>query len=1228
MRVRAVILTWGPPVLGGMALFFLARGVEVPPLLLLSLFTALAVVVQWAVFPLLQGGYQMFGAMVTLPAVVVLGPVPTALVGAFGMAVGGGLLQRRPLHSLVSNVGQRILSILLAGLVWSSLLEGRPVFDRPSQPLQADVIIPAIVASALAYALATTFFTNAFAVATRETPIWPALFANAAWQIPLTTVAGGSGLAIAFLLAGTLPGQELQSFVPLLIGGLVVLLYMLHRQLARESTEIHGAVTDLLQTLDLTELLNRFADKVERLSTPDMVWIFLYGPDEAYHPVFTRGIDAAALQPLRVGVGQSVVAWAIEHQQPLRISDYTRDKRRHDETVAALSSDQVRAILATPLQAGEEPLGLLVLTKALPGHFTATQERTIMTLATQAALAVKNARLYESSRRALARVGALQQLARSAAAGADLKEIQQMLVNLAATSLGARRGILALYDEHDRVLRGVTFHNLTPDEAADWRTSPEGDDWRYRETAQAFREMRPVAVADRLELPDAPASLPPGVSRAVLAAPMAVHGRAIGTILVGHPDPHRWTTEEIDLLQAIASEAAVAIENARLVRATDQQLQQMKALEAIYERINSQRDLHAIFDLIAESAKDVLGADRCGIYLYLAEEDTGQIETFARGLPDEYVRTVMKTLREGAGPVGTALRSREPMIVTDVLTDPRAEAIREAATKVGFRTLASFPMRYRDKMIGILRLYHDAVRPYGPTEVALGAAFANQAAIAVQNTRLLQEAESRAHQLGLINRIVTRVTTSLQPGDLYESLVEELHTTLNYPFVSILLTEDDHLRVMAYRGYKNFRDTFAVTEGVAGRTVRTGQAALIDDVSRDPDYLPLAPEVKQSACVPIVQNGRINGVICVEVVEKTLTQADLNLLTTLAIEVTAAIRNADLFTEVQKARDELEALYESARALSASLELPTVLESLVSVTCRRFGYDYGAILLKDLDTGDLVIRAAYGDPDAKERRIVIGQGAEGRAAQGARLVLIPDITNDPLETSAVLKTGSKLAVPLMREERVVGVFSVAVARPGALGERDKRVLTTLAGYAVVTIENAQLYEQTRYLAETDGLTGLKNHRAFRQALDQEVERSRRYGFPMSLIMIEIDKFKRYNDLYGHLRGDEVLRLVARILEREHRRNVDVVSRYGGDEFMVLLPHTVKADAGEVAERIRRGIESIPFIVEGEVASVTVSLGVACYPEDGENSNALLDAADRRMYAAKQGGGNAVMQTTS
>jgi len=175
-----------------------------------------------------------------------------------------------------------------------------------------------------------------------------------------------------------------------------------------------------------------------------------------------------------------------------------------------------------------------------------------------------------------------------------------------------------------------------------------------------------------------------------------------------------------------------------------------------------------------------------------------------------------------------------------------------------------------------------------------------------------------------------------------------------------------------------------------------------------------------------------------------------------------------------------------------------------------------------------------------------------------------------------------------------------------------------------THELAAANARLAQLAVTDGLTGLYNHRHFHERIALEVERSQRSGLPLSLLMIDVDHFKQFNDTFGHPAGDEVLRQLARVLADTRRAN-DVVARYGGEEFAVILVDTAKFTAAKVAERVRERVFGHDFAEAAPRAGrIGVSIGVATFPDDGGDAEALVRAADAALYAAKRAGRNRVV----
>ena len=334
--------------------------------------------------------------------------------------------------------------------------------------------------------------------------------------------------------------------------------------------------------------------------------------------------------------------------------------------------------------------------------------------------------------------------------------------------------------------------------------------------------------------------------------------------------------------------------------------------------------------------------------------------------------------------------------------------------------------------------------------------------------------------------------------------------------------------------------------------------------------------------------------------------------------------------ELQSSRDELRGSLERLGAtLRTTLDLGGMLEVVLDTAAVTLGARSGALFLLRGGSRQLRLEVARGYSPPKDAGLVVGEGIAGRAAATGAPVLVRDgspLPMEPVEPSAP----TSVSVPLVRGDRTIGVIALygrTTLEP--FEQDDAETLSSFAGQASVAIENVLLHQETRQLSITDGLTGVWNRRYLEMTLRKEIERAQRFGRPLSLLMLDIDRFKRVNDRHGHQRGDEVLIEVTRRVLGEIRTNIDVVGRYGGEEFVILLPETPSGGARVVAEKIRTAMRDQPFVRASEdPLSVTVSVGIATYPEDGTTAEELLRRADTAMYRAKAEGRDRVVTTSS
>lgn len=328
--------------------------------------------------------------------------------------------------------------------------------------------------------------------------------------------------------------------------------------------------------------------------------------------------------------------------------------------------------------------------------------------------------------------------------------------------------------------------------------------------------------------------------------------------------------------------------------------------------------------------------------------------------------------------------------------------------------------------------------------------------------------------------------------------------------------------------------------------------------------------------------------------------------------------------ELKRKIEELSIFNEIGKTLTSTLDIKEILNIIMLKISELLRPDNWSLLLVDDEKGDLYFEIVVGEraDKIKKMRLKMGEGLAGWVAEKGERLVIRDAKADERFSKDVdlisgFETKSVVCVPLKCKGKVLGVVElVSKAEREEFSEEDIFVLTTLADYAAIALENAQYFQRVKELTVTDDVTRLYNSRYMYDYLEQELRRSQRYGMELSIIFLDLDYFKGVNDTYGHLIGSRLLKEVAQIILNS-LRNVDIAVRYGGDEFVMLLPSTSKESALKVAERVRNNIKTTVFLQEeGLKIRQTASFGVASFPADANNKLDLIRLADKAMYKVK------------
>jgi diguanylate cyclase (GGDEF)-like protein len=648
-------------------------------------------------------------------------------------------------------------------------------------------------------------------------------------------------------------------------------------------------------------------------------------------------------------------------------------------------------------------------------------------------------------------------------------------------------------------------------------------------------------------------------------------------------------------------------------------------------------DLRPSMQSALERLVSALSTRRAAIYI--AERWRGLLPSVEHGFSPEFLEALTKS---GAGEYISDVayrhgglftahhvtQMREPVPVAPAGTFAEFKKVLASAE---IRNLTAVSLQTREHVFGVILFPHADRKAFGASGPRLMVGLALQLGLTIDNYVVAHDAHRRTQEYELLTEIGQAISSRLDQDEVLRTIHSELGQIFNTSNFYIAFQEGDEIRFELEVEEDRVlpKRTRKLANGFAEYVIRTGQPLLIrSDLEKTRARLGVTdiPEdrAKCLCAAPVLLGNKPAGVMVAlgKEWEFVFEQRDLDVLMTAAGQVSVAVENARLFAEEQRRSRQLAFLNNISRTAISSDDPVHLLGQIVGEVQRNFSFDHIGIGLLDYGTKEIEIKAEAGTTaQAKGKRVPLGAGILGRVARTGERALVQNGLEGQI--GALLpESRSVLCIPITYGETLLGALNIESRNDNAFTPQDVLILNTLADLLATALHNAFVFQKLQQQSITDGLTGIKTRRFFWEALSAEWKRASRSGRPFSVVLIDLDKFKEVNDTMGHFEGDLVLARVGRLLEQKSRQS-NVVARYGGDEFVILMPETGPDQAEVLAERLRQWITTDPMLSEHHI---TGSFGVASFPTHGFSVEDIIRVADAGMYVSKRSGGNRVSTT--
>ena len=705
-------------------------------------------------------------------------------------------------------------------------------------------------------------------------------------------------------------------------------------------------------------------------------------------------------------------------------------------------------------------------------------------------------------------------------------------------------------------------------------------------------------------------------------------------------------------LRAITTSVATALSSARLLRRARREVRRARALRSVTKELTGTLDINSLLGEVVELTRALFEADKAGLWLVVAEGDNPFAIAAHHGLSDEFLAQVGE-LKIGADTIGTrAIRDRRSYWVRDA-PKQGVGLMAKAYESEGIYTACLVPLIGGDEPLGLLGLYHRRDHPWPADEVALLQAFADQAAVAIQNARLYRSIGMQAARMQSIQDLSARLNRLTDVRAIAEAIVAEATTLAEYHDIRVYQVDWERRVCDPIAFTREMLDgdpadaeallRVDVGEGFTGWVAEHGEPMLINDALDDERGKTIdgTEDVPESMLVvPMLYEGRALGVIVLSQLGfHRFSTDDLQTMSIFAGYAAQAMANATTYgqlvaqsTELARRAESQRHLLETNERLLGTLDQADVLETIADGLRGVVSYDNLSIYRTDHVNRAMipVLTREQHAEQVSNYPIPFGQGLMGWSVEHAQPILANDALSDP---RALQIPGTPpdpeavVVVPLIADGEVLGALNTS--RIGGtdvyFSESDFELIQLFAAQASIALRNADAHHAMSQRAETDALTGLANHGSFQRELARTIDEMQggAAGAPrrMAVLMMDLDSFKAYNDRYGHPAGDALLHRTATAIYGAARSN-DHVYRYGGDEFALILPGATVAEAARVGERIRAAVADLTAT---SPEPVTITIGVAGLPGDAHDRASLIEAADTALYYGKRAGQNRVLR---